>query len=156
MKPRDENIITNLHKQLRQRLYETGLQAQAIYPGNQDQVNEFLDGLTELVGFSALVAMEEERSLFPGIITVAPFMIPLLEQEHEKISEVGEKICVLADEFEDAYAETERSKNLSLIHTAFNEWLAQMMQHLCREEMIMNQVWASEIETVKVLSMIAA
>ena len=90
MKRTDENTINSLHRDLRRRMFEAGLQIQMIEDGRREQVKVFLEGLNELTGYSALVTMEEEKNFFPGIISVAPFMIPLLEQEHEKVKEVAE------------------------------------------------------------------
>ncbi len=137
-------------------MFETGLQAQMIEEGNREQMGNFLEGLKELVGYSALVVMEEERSFFPGIISVAPFMIPLLEQEHAKVEELGERICILVDEFEEAYADSERMNILVQTRTAYHEWMAFVMQHLVREEMIMNQVMTEEPVQERVLALVAA
>ena len=156
MKRTVENKINSLHKDLRRRMFETGLQAQMIEEGNREQMGNFLEGLKELVGYSALVVMEEERSFFPGIISVAPFMIPLLEQEHAKVEQLGERICILADEYEEAYADSERMNILVLVRTAYHEWMAFVMQHLVREEMIMNQVMAEEPVRERVLALAAA
>jgi hypothetical protein len=156
MKRTVDNKINSLHKDLRRRMFETGLQAQMIEEGSREQMKDFLEGLKELAGYSALVVMEEERSFFPGIISVAPFMIPLLEQEHAKLEELRERICILADDFEDAYADSERMNTLLQVRTAFHEWMAFLMQHLVREEMIMNQVMTEEPVQERVLSLVAA
>ncbi len=156
MKRTVENKINSLHKDLRRRMFETGLQAQMIEEGSREQMGNFLEGLKELVGYSALVVMEEERSFFPGIISVAPFMIPLLEQEHVKVEELGERICILADEFEEAYADSERNNVLVQVRSAYHEWMAFVMQHLVREEMIMNQVMTEEPVQERVLALVAA
>jgi hypothetical protein len=156
MKRTVDNKINSLHKDLRRRMFETGLQAQMIEEGSREQMKDFLEGLKALAGYSALVVMEEERSFFPGIISVAPFMIPLLEQEHAKLEELGERICILADDFEEAYADSERMNTLMQIRTAFHEWMAFVMQHLVREEMIMKQVMAEEPVQERVLALVAA
>ncbi len=156
MKQTDDNKINSLHKDLRQRMFETGLQAQVIEAGSRKQMKDFTEGLKELVGYSALVVMEEERSFFPGIISVAPFIIPLLEQEHAKLEELGERICVLADEFEEAYADSERVNTIIQIRFAYYEWMAFVMQHLVKEEMIMKQAMAEEPVQERVLSLVAA
>ena len=156
MKRTGDNKINSLHKNLRRRMFETGLQAQMIEEGSREQMKDFLEGLKELAGYSALVVMEEERSFFPDIITVAPFMIPLLEQEHAKLEELRERICILADEFEEAYADSERMNTLMQIRTAFHEWMAFVMQHLVREEMIMKQVMTEEPVQERVLALVAA
>jgi hypothetical protein len=136
-------------------MFETGLQAQMIEDGSREQKNDFMEGLKELAGFSALVVMEEERSVFPGIISVAPFMIPLLEQEHAKVKELGERICVLVDEFEDAYAESERTNALLEARSAYYEWMAFLMQHLVREERIMKQALPAEPVQERGLALVA-
>ena len=156
MKPTDDNKINTLHKELRRRFYQAGLQAQMMNEDNKGGVKEFLNGLTGLAGFSAFVALEEEKNLFPEIISAAPFMIPLFDQEHEQIKQLGEKICVLADDFEDAYTNNERMKILRLIISSFNEWMGKMLQHLFREEMIIEQAFTFETEAPRDLSLVAA
>ncbi len=145
-----------LYKKLRTRIYQAGLESQMMEEENREAVKGFIEGLKELVGYSALVMMEEERSLFPGIISVAPFMVPLLEQEHIKVSALGEKICVLADEYEDAYADSERAKTFMQVISAFHEWMAFLMQHLHREEMIVKQATIDEMGEERKPALIAA
>jgi len=156
MKQLEENRINSLHKDLMKRMFESGLQAQTIEDGSREEKKEFLEGLKELAGFSALVVMEEERSLFPGIISVAPFMIPLLEQEHMKVKELGERICILADDYEEAYADSERMNTIMSVIIAYHEWMAFMMQHLLKEEMIMRQVNTEETTEKKLFALVAA
>jgi hypothetical protein len=156
MKRKGENKINGLHKDLRTRMFEKGLQAQMIDGMEMKQVKKFMEGVRELVGFSRLVLIEEEKSFFPGIISVAPFMIPLLEQEHTKVEELGERICVLADDFEEAYADSEKMNAIMLLQSAFYEWMAFTMQHLVREELIMKQAMTQESVQERVLSLVAA
>jgi hypothetical protein len=156
MKRTDEIKIDSLHKDLRRRMFETGLQAQMIEDGNREQMNDFMEGLKELAGFSALVVMEEERTFFPGIFSVAPFMIPLLEQEHAKVKELGERMCILVDDFEEAYADSERMNALLETRSAYYEWMAFLMQRLVREEMIMKQAFTEGPLQQKVLALVAA
>jgi hypothetical protein len=150
MKRTGENTINSLHRDLRRRMFESGLQIQMIEEGRKEQVKVFLEGLKELTGYSALVTMEEEKNFFPGIISVAPFMIPL------KVKELGERICILADDYEESYADSERINTLMLVQAAYHEWMAFLMQHLVREEMIMQQVMPQETVQERVLALVAA
>jgi hypothetical protein len=156
MKQAEENRINSLQKDLMKRMFESGLQAQVIEDGSREQKKEFLEGLKELAGFSALVMMEEERSLFPGIISVAPFIIPLLEQEHMKVKELGERICVLADDYEESYTDNERMNTILQTRSAYHEWMAFVMQHLVREEMIVKQATIEVPAQEKFLALVAA
>lgn len=156
MKQIGENRINDLHKELRTKMFESGLQGQMIDGMNMKQIKDFLEGVKALVGYSSLVIMEEERSFFPNIISVAPFMIPLLEQEHAKMEELGEKICILADDYEEAYADSERMNTMIAVTIAYHEWMAFMMQHLLKEEMIMKQVNKEETTEKKLFTLVAA
>jgi len=156
MKQAEENRINSLHKDLMRRMFESGLQAQTIEDGSREEKKEFLEGLKELAGFSALVVMEEERSLFTGIISVAPFMIPLLEQEHKKVKELAERFCIMADDYEEAYTDSERMNTLLQARLAYLEWMAFVMQHLVREEMIVKQATTEVPAQEKFLSLVAA
>jgi hypothetical protein len=156
MKQAEENRINSLQKDLMKRMFESGLQVQVIEDGSREQKKEFFEGLKELAGFSALVMMEEERSLFPGIITVAPFMIPLLEQEHMKVKELGERICILADDYEESYTDIERMNTILQTRSAYNEWMAFVIQHLVREEMIVKQAAIEVPAQEKCLALVAA
>jgi hypothetical protein len=156
MKRTGENKINSLHRDLRRRMFEAGLQTLMMEEGSREQVKMFLEGLKELTGYSALVTMEEEKNFFPGIISVAPFMIPLLEQEHVKIKDLGERICILADDYEEAYADCERKNTLLLVQAAYHEWMAFLMQHLVREEMIMKEVMPQETVKERVIVLVAA
>ncbi len=136
MRTTEEKRIGGLQKELRSRLYETGLRIQVLDAGNHEQVKETLDGICELIGFAKLTTVEEEKLLFPSLAISAPFMVSLFEQEQERMHEIGEKLCISIEQWENSLSTREKQRQIQLIRFGYNEWMANVMLYLNKRQMI--------------------
>lgn len=151
MKTTEEKRIGGLQKELRTRLYEMGLQVQVLNAGNQDRVRETMDGICELIGFAKLTTVEEERTLFPKLAIAAPFMVTLLEQEQERMIDSGEKLCIIIEQWENSISTKEKQRLTRLVQFGYNDWMANLLQYLNKQQLLQVETEAEEIEPLVVV-----
>jgi hypothetical protein len=148
MRTTEEKRIGGLQKELRTRLYEAGLQVQVMNAGNQDQVRRTIDGICELIGFAKLTTVEEEKILFPSLAISAPFMVSLLEQDQERLHDIGEKLCILIEQWENSISTREKQRLATLIQFGYNEWMATLLQYLNKQQLLYVEAEAETAETL--------
>lgn len=140
MKTKEENRVGGLQKELRMKLYEMGLRIQLMNEGNQEQVRETIDGICELIGFSRLTKKEEEKNLFPSLAISAPFMVSLLEHEQERIIEMGEKLCIVIEQWENSFTARQQQYTIQQIQISFNDWMANLLQYLNKQQLLQTEI----------------
>jgi hypothetical protein len=151
MKTTEEKRIGGLQKELRTRLYEMGLQVQVLHAGNQDRVKNTIDGICELIGFAKLTTVEEERTLFPKLAISAPFMVTLLEQEQERMIDCGEKVCIVIEQWENSISAKERKRLTRLVQFGFNDWMANLLQYLNKQQLLHIEAETEAVEELLVV-----
>jgi hypothetical protein len=140
MKTAEEKRVLGLQKELRLRLYEMGLRIQLMNERNQEQVRETIDGICELIGFAKLTKKEEERNLFPSLAISAPFMVSLLEQEQDRMLDLGEKICIYIEHWENSFTGKQQEDSIQQIQLGFNDWMANLLQYLNKQQLLQKGV----------------
>jgi hypothetical protein len=140
MKTAEEKRVLGLQKELRLKLYEMGLRIQLMNERNQEQVKGTIDGICELIGFAKLTKKEEEKNLFPSLAISAPFMVSLLEQEQECILELGEKVCISIEQWENSFTGKQQQQSLQQIQLGFNDWMAKLLQYLNKQQLLQTSV----------------
>ena len=136
MKTVEENRVLGLQKDLRLRLYEMGLRIQLMNERNREQVRETIEGICELIGFAKLTKKEEEKNLFPSLAISAPFMVSLLEQEQDRILELGEKISIVVEQWENSITGKQQLSCIQQIQLGFNDWMANLLQYLNKQQLL--------------------
>jgi hypothetical protein len=151
MRTTEEKRIEGLQKELRTRLFEMGLQVQVLHAGNQERVRVTMDGICELIGFAKLTTVEEERTLFPKLAISAPFMVTLLEQEQERMINSGEKLCIIIEQWENSISTKEKQRLTQLVQFGFNDWMANLLQYLNKQQLLQVEAESEEIEELQVV-----
>jgi hypothetical protein len=151
MKTTEEKRIEGLQKELRTRLYEMGLQVQVLNAANQERVRDTMDGICELIGFAKLTTVEEERTLFPKLAISAPFMVTLLEQDQERMIECGEKVCIIIEQWENNISAKEKQRLTRLIQFGFNDWMANLLQYLNKQQLLHIEAESEKVEELLVV-----
>jgi hypothetical protein len=144
MKAMRYNMFSQIHKGLRAWLFEAGLRLQQTDFSNKHKGPALVAELKQIVKVLQKHTWNEDNNLFPKVEAVAPFVIALFEQEHEKDNELAIKLHSWLDKYTEAVTEKERLKaGISILHT-FNEFIAFNLQHMNKEEMIVNELlWAN-------------
>jgi len=154
MKTTEEKRVLGRQKELRLRLYEMGLRIQLMNERNQEQVRETIDGICELIGFAKLTKKEEEKHLFPSLAISAPFMVSLLEQEQDHILELGEKVCISVEQWENSFTGRQQQQSIQQIQLGYNDWMANLLQYLNKQQLL--HTTAEEQREKKPLTVVAA
>lgn len=151
MRTTEEKKIGGLQKELRTRLFEMGLRVQVLNAGNQERVRETMDGICELIGFAKLTTIEEERILFPKLAISAPNMVTLLEQEQERMTDCGEKVCMIIEQWENSISAKEKQRLTRLVQFGFNNWMANLLQYLNKQQLLEVEAESEEVKPLVVV-----
>jgi len=135
-----EHRTGNLQKALRTKVFETGLQMQAINMGNVVEAKDTIDRICELIGFAKLTTVEETKNVFPMLAITAPFMVNLLEQEQEKLDQQAERICEAMDSWEESLSLGQKRKLGKEMALLFNDWITNLLQYLNRQQTILDSI----------------
>ena len=117
-----------------------GLRIQLMNERNQEQVRETIDGICELIGFAKLTKKEEEKHVFPSLAISAPFMVSLLEQEQDRVLELGEKLFVSIEQWENSFTGRQQERSVQQIQLVFNDWMANLLQYLNKQQLLHTSV----------------
>ncbi len=138
------NMFSQTHKGLRAWLFEAGLRIQQTDFSNKRKGLVIVSELRQLVKVFQKHTLNEDNNIFPKVESVAPFVIALFEQEHEKDNELGQKLNSWLNRYAEPVTEMERLKSGIGILQIFNEFTAFNLQHMNKEEMIVNELlWAN-------------
>jgi hemerythrin-like domain-containing protein len=140
MKPYRFNGFWLIHKGLRCMLYETGLQLNKTDFADPKAVASLSAQINDLLKAYEHHASIENNYILPLIQAQDPAMIEAFESEHDQDHELGETLAghlneVLTLEAGEAHAAAVKS-----LHYAFYAFMAFNLEHMNREELVLNEV----------------
>jgi hemerythrin-like domain-containing protein len=134
------NIFYQIHKGLRAMLYETAIEIQRTDFNNEEESGQALDKITAAADLFDKHAYHEDTVVFPAVEQYEPSVVDAFEQEHVKDHELGSRIRVLIAMFDSVETDEEKINLGSAIRKAFVEFLAFNLEHMAKEEDIINNL----------------
>jgi hypothetical protein len=134
------NIFYEVHKGLRVMLYETAIQIQQTDFINHEEAELVMEQIKSGVELFDKHAHSEDRFVFAAIQPYEPAVVDAFEQEHVKDHALGERLSNLLTAFSDTLSDDEKLRNGKLIYQAFIEFLIFNLQHMAKEEDIINKL----------------
>jgi hemerythrin-like domain-containing protein len=134
------NIFYEVHKGLRAMLYETAIQIQQTDFINTDETELLMEEIKCLIELFNKHAHSEDRFVFATVQACDPAVVDAFEQEHVQDHALGENLNRLLTTFSDALSDDEKLRNGKLIYQAFIEFLIFNLQHMAKEEDIINKL----------------
>lgn len=140
MKPYRFNGFWLIHKGLRCMLYETGLQLNQTDFADRNAVVSLSRQINDLLKAYEHHASIENNHILPLIQAQDPAMIEAFESEHDHDHELGETLenhlkAVLTLAAGEAHAAAVKA-----LHYAFYAFMAFNLEHMNREELVLNEV----------------
>lgn len=153
------NIFNQIHKALRSLLYETaGLIQQTDFTDATESA-EALNKIHQIVDIFEKHALHEDTYVLPAIASYDPALIQSFEQEHEEDNALGQRLKGLMNAFNNSVSSADRIDAGNAIQTAFVEFMVFNLNHMAREERILNiALWKhySDVEIVGINNNIVA
>jgi hypothetical protein len=134
------NIFYEIHKGLRAMLYETAIQIQQTDFSNSDEAELILTQIKILIELFDKHAHSEDRFVFAALQACDPAVVDAFEQEHVQEHALGENLNRLITTFSDALPDDDKLQTGKLLYQAFIEFMIFNLQHMCKEEDIINKL----------------
>jgi len=134
------NIFYQIHKPLRALLYHTAAELQRTDFNKQQEAEEALANIRTVVDLFDKHAYHEDNQVFSAVEQYEPSVVDSFEQEHVKDHELSEKLRTLMNIFDSLEKDQEKIQLGSAIRKAFVEFLAFNLEHMAKEEDIINNL----------------
>jgi len=134
------NAFHQIHKGLRALLYETGIQVQHADFWNAEETDAVIERITEVVRLFEEHADKEDAFVFPAIEKYDPAIADAFEREHVKDHLLGKQLVDAIDTCKAAPVITEKAQAAIGIQRAFEKFMAFNLEHMAREEEILNRI----------------
>lgn len=133
------NIFNQIHKGLRALLYDTALAIQHTEFLQAEQARHAFDKVEKTLWLFDSHAHTEDELLFPLLQTFAPDIVMDFEQQHQRDHELSESLRLIIHSYAFVADDTEKLQCGILLQQAFDEFTAFNLQHMNREETIINE-----------------
>jgi hemerythrin-like domain-containing protein len=134
------NTFNRIHKALRAMLYDTATELQRTDFNNDEESGPILQKITVVVDMFEKHAHTEDTLVFPAASQYEPAIIDAFEKEHAKDHELSQKLRTLAAIFNSLHTPEEKIQLGSAIRKSFVEFLVFNLEHMAREEDIINNL----------------
>lgn len=132
------NTFNMIHKVLRAMLYDTALTLQRTYFGNEEEARSALEKVDIVVHQFEQHAHHEDEYILPAIAAYEPGLVEAFEQEHIEDHQLGDKLKHLLNMFGATSGQEERIIAGSAISKAFIDFLTFNLEHMAKEESVLN------------------
>jgi hemerythrin-like domain-containing protein len=133
------NIFYEVHKGLRAMLYETALQIQQTDFINNEEADQTIEQVKNLIELFDKHAHSEDQFVFAAVQPYDPAVVDAFEQEHVVDHTLGENLYNLLAALTNALSD-DKMRIGKLLYQAFIEFMIFNLQHMAKEEDIINKV----------------
>jgi hemerythrin-like domain-containing protein len=138
------NIFNQIHKGLRAMLYNMALTLQQTDFSKEEEGKASLRKLRMVLDLYSQHGEHEDSTVFPPVQQVSPQAVAELEAEHDKDEQLSNDLLLKIKLYKLAGTNEERAAIGYSIHLAFQEFVAFNLQHMCKEEKIINPLlWST-------------
>jgi hypothetical protein len=134
------NIFNQVHKALRAMLYDTSLTLQQTFFGDTEDAETALEKVRIAVDVFDKHAAHEDHFVLPAIRQYEPSLVDAFEQEHEKDHELAARLRGWISVYHHAIKMEVKKETGHAIHTAFVEFMIFNLEHMAKEETVLNKV----------------
>jgi hypothetical protein len=134
------NIFYQIHKALRAMMYETASEIQRTDFENEIEAEVVLQSITAVVDMFDMHAHTEDTLVFTAVTQYEPSVVDAFEKEHIRDHELSERLRTLINMYRSLDAADEKIQLGSAIRKAFVEFLVFNLEHMAREEDVINNL----------------
>ena len=133
------NPFNMIHKALRAMLYDAALTLQQTYFADAAEADAALQKVETVLSQFEQHAHHEDTYLLPSITYYNPWLANEFEKEHEADEQLSNRLKHLLNMFRATTLPQERMMAGSAIVKAFTEFVVFNLQHMSKEEIVLNQ-----------------
>lgn len=134
------NIFNQIHKGLRAALYDASISLQQADFTVESEAEAALDKIREVVMLFDEHARKEDHFVLPAIIPFEPSVADAFEQEHQTDLMLSARLNASVASFKGLMKAQDRAEAGEKINTDFVAFMVFNLQHMAKEEDILNQL----------------
>ncbi|HEY0677125.1 MAG TPA: hemerythrin domain-containing protein [Chitinophagaceae bacterium] len=132
------NIFNQIHKGLRAMLYNTALTIQQTDFSIEEEGKATLRKLRIVLDLYSQHGDHEDNKVFPKVLHASAGTVAALEAEHDKDEQLINDLLLDIRRYKNANGKADRVAIGYSIHLSFQEFVAFNLQHMCKEEKLIN------------------
>ena len=140
MQPLRFNPFNQIHKGLRALLYDTALLLQHTDFTKKEEKERITDRIGFLIAAFAFHAHTEDHRIFPMIAGFAPGLVADFETQHQTDEQLSDELQERVNALAEADSPSQNSWTGNELLQAFNSFLAFNVEHMKKEETLINAV----------------
>lgn len=134
------NTFYLIHKALRAMLYDTALTLQQTDFANYTEARAALAKINDVLFAFDNHAHHEDSFIIPAVETYEPALAASFEKEHVEDLRISNRLKNIIVIYENTFFPEERALCGSAITRSFTEFLVFNLEHMAKEELLLNQV----------------
>jgi hemerythrin-like domain-containing protein len=142
------NIFKKTHKGLRSMLFEAGAKIQQTDFTKGKEANAAIDAIKQSTRSFLYHLSKEDKIIYHSVVLYAPYIVAMIEQINLKDQLLAESINNIIDQQSKQDTKNETIAFAHQLQAAFFEFTAAVLQHMNKEETVINEIlWSNYSDT---------
>jgi len=142
------NIFKRTHKGLRSMLFDAGAKIQQTDFTKAKQTDAAIDIVKQTTRSFLYHLSKEDNLLYHSVVLYAPYIVAMIEQTNIKDEKLARLIDKTIEQYKDLATKNEMISFGLLLQAAFFEFTAAVLQHMNKEETVINELlWSNYTDT---------
>ncbi len=138
------NIFRRTHKGLRCMLFDAGAKIQQTDFTKGKQANAVIDVIKQSTRSFLYHLSKEDKIIYRSVVLYAPYIVAMIEQTNLKDQVLAESIDKIIDQQKELDTKKEKIDFGHQLQAAFFEFTAAVLQHMNKEETVINEIlWSN-------------
>ena len=138
------NIFKRTHKGLRSMLFEAGTKIQQTDFTKKKQATDAIEIIKQSTRSFLYHLSKEDSIIYHSVVLHAPYIIALIEQTNIKDEALARSIDITIDQYKDLNSKKEQIAFGHQLQAVFFEFTAAVLQHMNKEETVINELlWSN-------------
>jgi len=134
------NIFYQVHKGLREMLYDTASRLQQTDFNQPEETSFILKQVSTVTGLFDHHAATEDSMILPAIEKYEPSVSTLFAEEHVQDHALGEKLRSIIKGVQEASSQNDKNTWGTLLRPVFIEFMVFNLEHMAKEEEVLNKL----------------
>ena len=142
------NIFRRTHKGLRSMLFDAGAKLQQTDFTKSKQASAAVDAIKQSTRSFLYHLSKEDKVIYHSVVLYAPYIVAMIEQINLKDQALAESIDKIIDQQSEQDTKTEMIAFGHQLQAVFFEFTAAVLQHMSKEETVINEIlWSNYSDT---------
>ena len=147
------NIFKRTHKGLRSMLFDAGAKIQQTDFTKSKQANAAIEVVKQSTRSFLYHLSKEDKLIYHSVVLYAPYIVAMIEQTNLKDQALAESIDKIIDQQKDQDTKKEMIAFGHQLQAVFFEFTAAVLQHMNKEETVINEILWSNFSDKQLIGM---